>query len=638
MQASVCLRESLNRILKICQYVDYQNSYNKCSQIFGDFTLIGNLSKFKPLFLFIACIFLIFSVSCIYACDDIDDAAYCNHVVADNGLNDGADILIKIDSDADISLNSGDEISEDVHYHKNPKDFDDGKIRSHYRHSHNLLAAYKDSASLIADLSAGNHMKPNNSLLGKARYPKSYLINAYIDDQFTGFDGKFRKNDFDQELSTDFCKIMALAQDKNTEKTIIDNGKGISISNNMLKKQNSINFNNSVNNAVKLDSPLVKGEFCSSKEGECNHELNTEIQDNQKIKDAANIIFNANIIDEDNDGIDDDLAYFYNCNSQIKVSRVSIVSIRNSNEEDINSKNCIFKNILSFKQDLEQINVESSFKNFGSDLDRGIDDFIVNCTACDFDYYGLEINLISAKLNVEDYNLEYYIFTNPYIIGSNVNFKNTPVNNNMQKHCFNANQTITPNINQNNSILNIGSNFNQENDSILNIESNFNQENDSIFNIGSNFNQEINSIFNIGSNFNQENDSIFNIGSNFNQEINSILNIGTNFNQEFLIKNCLFCSYDDFSFENCFFKDNNKFLIKNCIFNAYGEFLIKNYIICDNYGKLSALDCALIKNTTFCKSIASLIEADNLRTICNYLAIMIGQAHIKSNMAAILIG
>lgn len=259
-------------------------------------------------------------------------------------------------------------------------------------------------------------------------------------------------------ISIDFLNMKGLSHDQKSIKSIVDNGNGICIANNIVKKQTSTNSNNLVNNAVKSGSDLIQGDLCCSKGYESNQNLNTEIHD-QKIMDDSKVLMGDNVV-VDND-VDDDLSYFYEYDAQINASKLAVVSIRSSNEEDMD-KTLILKKILVLCQDLEQINVESSFNSSNSPLDMDLNDFIVNFTDCDFDYTGLEINLISAKLNVEDYNLEYYIFTNPYIIAENVNFNYTPISNIIQNHSFNANQTTTPNINQENSIFNIETNFNQE--------------------------------------------------------------------------------------------------------------------------------------------------------------------------------
>lgn len=486
-----------------------------------------NLGKFRLLLVLFACICLFLSISCIYASDDIDATVWNNFSdVEDNALID----------EADISANPCDEISDDTSHHKNPRDIDGVKEKPHYEHGIKKPVGPRDGAK------SALHKKPINVTGGKVKPHHERFFN---DNQFTGFGKKTEECPFIiSGVSKDSPFIEGQINYENPEKAINNNVEGIWIANNHVKRENSLNFNNSVYNAVKLDSKTVEDMFCCCKEGQCNHNLNTEIHYDQKIIDGENILNDDNVNVDDSS---DDLAYSYNRDAQIINFRLATVSILGSckEEESNNSRNCNFKRTISLNQELGQVNVEYSFKNLSSDLGMNAENLSVYSTNCDSNINGLEINLISDKLNVEDYNLEYYIFTNPYIIVDNLSFKNTPINNNIQNHSFNANQTTSPSINQNNSILNIETIFNKE------------------------------------------------------------------------------------------------FLIKNCSVNDYREFLIKNFIVYNYYGKLSALDCTLIKNTTFCKMFASLIEADNLKTRGNNVAIMIGQNHIKlstgNDMATILI-
>lgn len=412
-------------------------------EYFGESKLTRNLGKFKPLLIFIACICLFVSASCIYASEDVDGTVFNNQSSADiNGGNDDEDVLSDIEIDVDNSANSG---------NQNPHHETDYKKHANGKFGHDAKHHKKPANGIYGDKAKHNKKHITGPNGKKAKYYHKFAHEKHpADSQPAGFSGNIPDDINQKESSTNSTCIKDQAKYKISEKAYADNSKRIQISDNIFKNQLSFNYTNSFKSAVIPDSKLCKGEFYCCKESKCNHNLNTDIHDNHKV-----------IIEGD---FNDNLAYSYNCGTLINNSMATVISLRDCDEEEfINQKNRNLKNVLTINKELSQITDESSLKDCNSDLDMVAGDLTVNYTDCEFNPNGLEINLNSDKLDVKDYNLEYYIFTNPYIIAESINVENVSFNNNIQNHRFNANQTIAPTtMNQNNSIINIETIFNQE--------------------------------------------------------------------------------------------------------------------------------------------------------------------------------
>ena len=543
----------------------------------------------------------------------MDCAVINNSTLVDSiPLNDEENVFRVIDNDADISANSDDSINNYTLQSKNHDGWDAVKKKPHSGFDHRTSDGHSYGVKVVDNRTFADYRYDVMTFyywkfLGNNYDAKSALGNNYINgrllngtkshevfhfkkhfsynpfDRFINeiskntdcpnvFSSNFHVNDCPNVFSSNFNVKKGHISYANLQKPIVGDDKGIWITNDVVIKQDSINLADSVNNLVQFDSKLNNEEFCCCKDNHCNDNPNTQLQNNQKV--SVDVIADGNV--------NHDLTNFYNCSTQIKFSRIDLISLGLNKENPMNSKDQNSKSLLSLNQELDLINIGNNFKNFSSELDMGAKDLSINYSDCFFNCNGLEINLISDKLNDNDFNLEYYIFTNPDLIIDSLNAKDTPANNYL---LFITTQNITPNANQNNSILNIESIFNQE----------F-SFNDCSFNSYGNF--LFNDCF-----FNSYGDFLFNV--------------------------CSFNSYGDFLFNVCFFNSYGNFLFNVCFFNCFGDFLIENYSNFDNYEKLSALHCTFKNNTAFYKRMASLIGADDLKTISNNAAIIIGQNHLK---------
>lgn len=184
---------------------------------------------------------------------------------------------------------------------------------------------------------------------------------------------------------------------------------------------------------------LTVDEFCCCKHGHCNHNLNTDTHHHDDEITCEDIINN-------------NLDYSYTCYIKTTNSRWVTIST-SSKEEALYQRNSNFRNVLTLDDylDLGQ-NSDNIFKNYNY---LSANDLSVNYTVSDLNYIDLEITLNSDELYIKDYNLEYYIFTNPYIIiqEPNINLNDmgrSPVNNtlifNNHYSKFNPKLTIDHNI------------------------------------------------------------------------------------------------------------------------------------------------------------------------------------------------
>ena len=391
------------------------------------------------------CIFV--SASCIYA-TDVDDVIESNNQgsIDINALDDGtSEVTTDIGNDADDSSNAIDTISDDAHHHKKPKrDIDSEKAKP----SH--IIDYKKHANNTTDEKPMHHHKHVNRTEGEMIMFYHMVPNDW---ELAGFSSTVKEQDTaEKETSANTNYIQEHTSDKNSKKTIPDNMEKIWNLNNNPENQISatnqlaLNFTDPVEKTMDSESKLTREEFSCYKDDKYN--LNITVQNNNKIITDNN--FNNNP------------AYSYNCYTQTTNPKSVVFNLRDSNEgEIIGPRNRNFKNILSLNYNLElgQINDGNTLNEYNNNMNTS--DLSINYTDSDLNYNRLKIALDSAELNIKDYNLEYYIFTNPYII-INISVENNPFNNDISSRCFNAHQTIAPTMNQNNSISNIETIFKQE--------------------------------------------------------------------------------------------------------------------------------------------------------------------------------
>ena len=401
----------------------------------GDFKLIHHLKRFKPLLILIVCMCIFVSASCIYA-SDIDDVATNNGGTVDVGslADEGSgSITTDLDDYAGNSASDIDAISDDVqHYKMSEKDIDGKNAILHHKISHNPNdTGCKRHHHHHENNTSAEEAKLDYELIHKNN-PETIQIDERIIEFGDGLQGGDRQinNVGEKGDLPNSIDIKEYNPNNGCEKTIADNIETTWISGSAINNRIFLKFAN-LHKSMGIESKLVKKDFCCCKHGHCNHNSDTNIHNHDKIIIAKNIN-NHN-----------ELAFSYNHNVKMYNSKACIICLRGSNEEEIgDARNRNFKNVLTIKYN-EESNDDKFVKDFNAVLNMNAGDLAINFT--DFDYDGLELSLNCDELNIKDYNLEYYIFTNPYIIINSIN---------VEKHCFNsikAKQTIAPTINYNHS-------------------------------------------------------------------------------------------------------------------------------------------------------------------------------------------
>lgn len=145
---------------------------------------------------------------------------------------------------------------------------------------------------------------------------------------------------------------------------------------------------------------------------------------------------------------------------------------RNVEEEEIIIiKNSNFKNMLTINsnQNLNQTaedDLTDDYNATNTDIDTSNGDLAIDYTdslcldVTQLDYNGLEITL-DYNVNIKDYNIEYYIFTNPYIIIQEPDIKLPMLHTlNFNNHCSNFEKT-TIDLNSILADCNIETDFNK---------------------------------------------------------------------------------------------------------------------------------------------------------------------------------
>ena len=176
---------------------------------------------------------------------------------------------------------------------------------------------------------------------------------------------------------------------------------------------------NLIDSTISCDDMFIHDEFDCCEHENCNHNQNTDIHQHH----------DDFIIDNGNDNLDI-LHDFYS-----QTTNTNAVVITMSGEEEILYQNRCLKDAL----DNSGQNGENSF------IVLNDDDLSVECD--DLDYNALGITLNSDEIIINDYNMEYYIFTNPYIITQEPNMGELQVNNTFisNNHYSNFDANITLN-------------------------------------------------------------------------------------------------------------------------------------------------------------------------------------------------
>ena len=380
--------------------------------------LTYNSRMIKPLLILIVCMGILASMSCICAAD-IDNAVGNDQNSIDinaldeqesvepaqTGIDTNIDVAADVSNESDMSADS-----YMTHHHKNPENVSDAKIIKHmccHRHTGN--------GTHIEKVSGGDSLKCSKEI---------YQSNAGEREILPG------------SINVNYC-----TPNGDCDNTVDIENAWIAIDNHI-----PLNFTGSINNAMTHEHEMTEGGTCCCDDCKCGHNMHAHVHEHSEIiPDGA---------------VNDDFTYSYNNFTQINNHRLVVIGIRDSGRQgtgDLRNRNV---------KSLQNLNCSRNLIDDGNDLrDYGDIGGAMNChLACnctDSMHSGLslalKISLNSNELDIKDYNMEYYIFTNPYIIMKNIGVEYIPLNNNIENHCFNspkANKTIASTVNYNHSLFN----------------------------------------------------------------------------------------------------------------------------------------------------------------------------------------
>lgn len=378
--------------------------------------LIYNSGKIKALLILVACMSILLSISCVCAAD-IDNAIGDDQNSIDiNALDEQESVEpvqtgidANIDGSADVCDESGmaDSNITPHHHHKNLENGSDAKIIKHmHRHTGNDTCLEKvgtDDDSLQC-----NREIHQNSAGEREILPGSINVNYCTPNG-------------DCENAVNIAWIA-------TENGI------------------PLNFTDSFSNAMPHEHEMAEWGTCCCDDCKCGHNMHAHAHEHGEIiPDGA---------------VNDDFMYSYNHFTQINKNRLVVIGLRDSGRqetEDLRNNNVKGLQNLNCSQGL--IDEGNGLRDYG-DI-GGTMNCHLACNCTDSMHSGLslalKIALNSDELDIKDYNMEYYIFTNPYIIMKNIGVEYIPLNNNIENHCFNspkANKTIAPTVNYNHSLFN----------------------------------------------------------------------------------------------------------------------------------------------------------------------------------------
>ena len=387
-------------------------------------------SKIKPLFLLIACICLFVSLSCIHAAD-IDDGIK-NQTTGDvNALDDGA---VEINIEKNISSgNTGEMLGETP----NQKTSDMSGI-SYY------------------------------CLIMNNRHP----INHNHLTEKTHFGNKDKKSDYGfSDLRQDYKICSNFEKIKHHPKTLDDSHKlckkgiaGAHTHRMGFQKLIALNIENVIKNDIfgqlRKDTPnsfkkvmhrdshlTKKSEPCCCRDCKCTHHCHHDVE----------VISNGKVILSGDCG--DDMTYSYNTAYKHINSTANegiVFRFRDLDEDEIENRNLI--NVTAFNCTQNQPGNEKEFAGFNAHSDLDLNgDFALICSNSFYDSKQSDCSIndfYSQKLNIKDYNLEYYIFTNPDIIIMKANVNLAENHTLTSNHCpnFDVKTAFNPTIFFNNDL------------------------------------------------------------------------------------------------------------------------------------------------------------------------------------------
>lgn len=310
-------------------------------------------------------------MSCIHAADT-------GSVGADNSSSVASDDVIDILQNVIVD----DTPNQDTcHMAKNATDFVSVNHNSHYSNK-----TYFSHDSIVHDFDIGSHynhkIQQNNS-----DFKIKDDSEIKIDNGGTIFDYKLHKYDVGCEFTLNVSRAVQNIGKFRINADIV----------------NSLCLNDSCSlcNIDQLNKVTKESEFCCCGKEHCHHHDVNECIDN--------------ILGTDNHA-DDDFECLCNVYTQIRVINNVIVNSPNRNEEE-NISDVLISDHTRISNQTGDVNVIRGFYGHSSiDLCDNLTNSAYGMFS-QFGYIGLDIgSLYSQDLDIKDYNLEYYMFTNPDII------------------------------------------------------------------------------------------------------------------------------------------------------------------------------------------------------------------------------
>ena len=381
------------------------------SSIIGGFKFTYD-SKIKPLILLIVCICFFVSASCIYA-TDVDDDVACIQCTIEDGIDDNLESLPNIMEDENPNQDTSDGTGSSA-ADSNGNHSSQAKNKTHFSHGDKRLNrnVTLNANSHSKDPFANKHSVDKHPIDDATRNAKSQHAREISDHR--------QYASYESQLSQETCHQDAARS--GSEKTII---KTDAVS------QIYANNTDAFRKAAGHDSGLTQtSELCRCGDCQCghrcSHHCDEEIHASRIPADAL---------------ISNDLTYSYNYfYTQINTASEGLIRYREVDEEELMDEQTrrsanipvfVYTHDAITSDDLTNQS-EPSHMDFDAEL---TDSLYGNVTQ--FDSIGLNIDgLYALDLDIKDYNLEYYMFSNPdIIITADLQKANTLIFNTDFYHC-----------------------------------------------------------------------------------------------------------------------------------------------------------------------------------------------------------
>ena len=398
MRASLYLRKYL--------YIRYYRVYGRVVLI-GGFKITYD-SKIKLLFLLIVCICFFVSASCIFAADNDDGLANDSNIVEES-IDDQSviisDAVINETADSDMSDNHS---AANVHDSKNHG----------FNSTNKTVSLHHDKKSVDhvikkAKLSNDRQTFSKNSDLSGSEDARHHHKNLH-GERLTS--KRPDRNDAGSHHRQHVCTQQTAEPDvaKTEIKTDV-------ISRLCANTTDSFTAAASHNHKMTEES-----EICWCGDSRCGHNSNHHSHDE---------VYNNSVSADSL--INNDMTYSFSCfYSQINTASEGLIRSRNGEEEFMDEKN---QNSILFSSDVAELENANHDGPSHMDLNINLTDSFSSDLA-QLESIGLDIeSLYSTNLDIKDYNLEYYMFSNPDIIIKadifNLPKTSTPTFNTDLHHC-----------------------------------------------------------------------------------------------------------------------------------------------------------------------------------------------------------